>query len=266
MDDLFNEEEKILMGMIANANKGEEINYDSSENIKQGSKEWFKLRLGKFTGSKFPDLMKKGRSKDDLWGETAIKVIRQVAIERDLSDAGIDMYVEELFNKEFAQTRWGNKWESYARELYCEKTGNDVEETNFMIHEKYNFIGGSFDGKIIGQPGIIEIKCPYDMLVHDDNLNIMEEVDSQNAMKVHTYYPQIQGNIFIAGAEWCDFVSYDPRRTKKQLAIVRVERDDDFINRLSERIFIAEGAVNYINKFSVDPYGSILLSTKDLLG
>jgi hypothetical protein len=44
------------------------------------------------------------------------------------------------------------------------------------------------------------------------------------------YYPQVQGGLWVTGRQWCDFVSYFPEIS---VEIVRVFRDEDYINRLA---------------------------------
>jgi hypothetical protein len=54
---------------------------------------------------------------------------------------------------------------------------------------------------------------------------------------------QVQGQLWITGRAWCDFVSFDPRMPKElQLFVQRVERDDVFIANLDFEVrqFLAE--------------------------
>ena len=257
MNPLFDEQDNKLMDEISKANANKVPEYNDLEELKQGSKAWFNARLGKFTGSKVPDLMKSGRGKEE-WGLTALAVVRRVFVERDLSEIGKELYVDELFGKSFRQTEWGNKYESYAREEFQKETGLDVVETHFELHPKYSFIGGSFDGRVINIPEkkIIEIKCPYDPLVHQANTELDEE-----SMLKHDYYPQIQCNIEVAGAESCYFISYDPRRKTKGLYILEVKRDETFINNFLLRVLEAECMLDYMS-MGVSAYEALLLMTK----
>jgi len=259
MKDIFEDEDKALDAQIKQANSSGEKEYENLEELKQGSKAWFAIRMEKFTGSKFPDLMKRGRAKDAEWGESAYKVIKQVFIERDLTDEGKEYYIEEMFNKEFRQTKWGTKWEPFAREEYVAKAGVFVEETCFEIHNLFDFIGGSFDGKVLEQSKIIEVKCPYDPLIHASNFDLIETGIGED----HTYYPQIQCNIEIAGADSCDFISFDPRRKRDRMAIINVPRNQEFIDRLIKRTLIANKAVYYMG-MGIPVEDAVLLATNDL--
>lgn len=260
--ELFESESKALEDKVSKANAIEGQDYEDLDELKQGSKAWFKKRLGKFTGSKYPSLMKKGRGKEE-WGQMAKNVILQVFIERDLSDVGIQLYVDELFAKNFRATDWGNKYESHAIEKYCTITENKVEPTTFQLHETFTNMGGSFDGRILEQNGIIEVKCPYDVLRHHENYEL--SIANEGISEKHDYYGQIQGNMFIGDADFCDFVSFDPRRSllNTQVAIIRVSRDDDYITRLISRVAIAELAVEYMME-GIDLEGALLLAQNEL--
>lgn len=274
---LFEEQDFGPMGVKQMAEKLEEANKSGEtipayeEQRRQGSKAWFKDRMGNFTGSKFGDLLKKGRKKDDLWGEVAKKVIMKVAIERDLTEEGIELYIDEMFSKRFRQTEWGNKYESFAITEYMKETKLGVDLTTFTLHESIPHFGSSLDGKIIQprltivegkeveQYGIIEVKCPYDVVVHQINVNQVTD----GIHPKHDYYPQIQGNIKAVEADFCDFISFDPRRKTNRLAVIRVEKDEEFINNLVKRVLIADLAVYYMT-LDVDIEGAILLAEKEL--
>jgi hypothetical protein len=54
---------------------------------------------------------------------------------------------------------------------------------------------------------------------------------------------QVQGQLWITGRAYCDFVSFDPRMPKElALYVQRVERDDIFIANLDSEVrqFLAE--------------------------
>jgi len=245
-----------LSEALIKANQNE-ITLEEAEELTQGSFAWFKMRMGLFTGSKFPAIMTGGRTKGQEWGETSMGVIRQVYLERDLTEVGIGMYIEELMQKEFRPTKWGKKYEPFARNLYEDVTGDVVVETCFMKHNLLEFVGGSFDGNVFEKNKIVEIKCPYDPLIHLANFELSEISDT------HKYYGQIQGNIEIAGVESCDFVSYDPRRQRDQIRIINVPRDEAYIAKLFERIAIGERAVYYM-QVGLSCKDAIILATNEI--
>lgn len=258
MEDIFDDVNNALKSEIEQANSSGEKIYEDLGEMYQGSKAWFAIRMKKFTGSIFPNLMKGGRSKGEEWGDTSYKVIKQVFLERDLTDEGIEYYIDEMFNKEFRSTKWGKKWEPVARDEYSTKTGNLVEETCFEVHNLFDFVGGSFDGRVLEQSKIIEIKCPYDPLVHAANFELIDTGIDES----HTYYPQIQINIEIAGVDSCDFISFDPRRKRDRIAIINVPRDQVFIDKMIKRTLIAEKAIYYMG-LGLSVADAVLVATKD---
>lgn len=213
-----------------------------TEQMKQRSIEWFLHRWDKFTGSRIPDLMKQGRAKGELWGETARGIILEIASYQTMTDEGREEQALIEMAKEYRQTAWGNKYEPEAREKYSEKTGYIVNEVGFKVHDKIPYLGGSFDGEVIGGKegstrfveGILEIKCPYDPIRHCKNRDLSQ---GEGVTIKHDYYGQIQCNIEVAGVQWCDFVSYDPRcKPDFQLVIIRVMRDQIYIDAMIDRV------------------------------
>jgi len=203
--------------------------------VEQQSKDWFAVRLGKFTASRMPDLM--GRGRGELFGAKAVNYVRLLIIERTLAPDKVDEYIEQQMTSDFKQTRWGIKYEPEARAEFEKWLGKKVNKVTFR-KGKYNFFGGSADFENLGIPG--EIKCPYNVMVHQSNLDLqLTGID-----KSHTYYAQIQAHIMNFNSPYCWFVSYDPRReSAMKLAVIKVDRDDEYISELEERLMIAEKAV-----------------------
>jgi predicted phage-related endonuclease len=50
------------------------------------------------------------------------------------------------------------------------------------------------------------------------------------------YVPQIQGQLWICGRQWCDFVSFDPRVQGRPFWCKRVFRNEEYINNLQIEI------------------------------
>jgi hypothetical protein len=209
------------------------------QEIEQKTKAWFEARLGFFNASDLPKLMTKGRGKDEVWGATARAVIDKVIVERSMTPEGREMYVAELMAKEFRQTRWGNEHESAAREFLSEAIGEEIHEVGSIIHPGIPYFRGSADG-VTASGFPVEIKCPYDPLKHQANLNLVRTgIDLK-----HEYYAQIQAHMMIHVAAKCYFASYDPRRrVPDNLAVIEVERDEVFVAAIKERLEAAEDLI-----------------------
>ena len=195
--------------------------------IEQKTFEWHLARIHCFTGSKMAGLMTQGRGKGEDWGATAMSVIYKMLALQTMTDEGREEYIMQEMAKDFKQTRWGNENEPLAREWYA-KHVQDVVECGFMYHQNFDYIGGSADGVV--KNGIIEIKCPYDPLVHWKYLSM------QSINRKFEYYAQIQTNIEVYGVDYCDFITFDPRQSEMfRGRVIRVERDPIFISALMQR-------------------------------
>lgn len=183
--------------------------------IEQGTEEWHALRLGKVTASKVKDVLATVKN-----GEAAaIRNYRAQLVAERLTGQREETY------KNAAMQR-GNDMEATARMCYEFVTGNTVEQVAFVDHPSIEWAGMSPDG-IIGS-GLVEIKCP-NTATHIDYL-------LANVMPAE-YIPQVQFQMACCGAGYCDFVSFDDRLPEDlQLFIIRVERDNDYIAIMEEKV------------------------------
>lgn len=182
--------------------------------IIQGSAEWHAIRCGRITASSIADVMAKGS------GQTRRKYILKKAGERitgRVADSGFSS----------AAIEWGHECEPLARLMYELETGNSVTEVGFV--EANGYLGVSPDG-LIGDDGLIEIKCP----------NTSTHIDYVDRDKVPaTYVKQIQCQLWVTGREWCDFVSFDPRVEDGQsIMIKRMQRDDELIAEMEQAVLV----------------------------
>jgi len=172
----------------------------------QNTDEWYEARKGKATSSKFKDATAGGKGKS-----------RQTYMCGLLSERLTGNLVEHFKNKDM---EWGSETEPLARISYTIETGNRVQKVGFV---KYgDSMGASPDG-FIGDRGMVQFKCPAS---HTHIAYLLE-----NRMPPE-HKKQIQGEMGVCGRDWSDFVSYDPRNPFKDIMIVRVERDDEFIAQL----------------------------------
>ena len=114
----------------------------------------------------------------------------------------------------------GIEMEAEARKLYEIISGETVTETGFWLTEGKAIYGASPDG-VVGEDGILEIKCP---LVSTQVSYLLKGGLPSD------YFQQTQGQLLVTGRKWVDFMSFYPGL--KPL-IVRVERDKKFLKTLS---------------------------------
>jgi putative phage-type endonuclease len=191
--------------------------------IEQGSPEWFAARIGKVTASKLNDVMATLKS----GGEAATrKNYRAQLIAERLTGTKMESFTN-------AAMQWGTDNEPIARAMYEIKTGNDVAQVGIIDHSFIPMTAASPDG-LIGNDGLIEIKCPNTATHIDYLLAGVAPAD---------YHNQMLWQMECTGRAWCDFVSFDPRLPEDlQLFIVRFNRDDARLEemRLGVEKFLSE--------------------------
>jgi len=188
----------------------------------QRTPEWYAAKVGKASASRF---------------KHAIACLKSGAPAQAQLDYVVELVVERLTQLPAPKVvttamHWGTEQEPAARAAYERATDRIVEETGFVAHDTL-MAGCSPDG-LVDWDGLIEIKCPWSTANHIETL--------LNGMP-SDHIPQVQGQMWITGREWCDFVSYDPRMPAElQLHVQRIPRDEAFIADLERRVtsFLAE--------------------------
>lgn len=171
----------------------------------QRSPEWHAARLGKLTGSRAADMLATIKS-----GEAAARrdYRLQLVCERLTGQPQEDPFINAAMQR-------GIDCEPLAFAAYEAKTGQMVQRTGFLAHVEH-MAGCSLDGHIGDFDGLIELKCPKSA-THLKYLRAGEMPAEHR--------PQILHNLWITGAAWCDFVSFDDRFPEHlSLFVVRVPR------------------------------------------
>lgn len=188
--------------------------------IQQGTDEWFNLRKGKLTASRFADLF---ASKTTA---AYNKVILQCVYERLTNERPDDF--------KSAYMERGNEMEYHAVELYQEMTFKRIKNGGFF--EFTEWIGASPDG-LIDDDGLLQIKSPA-WNTHLDYL-INKKIPKE-------YETQVQGEMLCTGRKYCDLMFFHPNLKP---VIHRIERNEniiaDILNKCDEAVVIIK---NYLNK------------------
>lgn len=172
----------------------------------QGSQEWFKWRCGCVGASRVADAIAKLKRKD---GEAACR--------RDLK---FELVGEILTgrNSEHYLSKWmelGIEREPLARAEYELQNGCYVETVGWVCHPSIKMAGASPDG-VIGEDGLLEIKCPK----LETHLSYI-----LNDCVPEEYLPQMLWQMGCCDRKWNDFVSYHPDLPDGlQLFVKRLER------------------------------------------
>lgn len=179
-------------------------------NCIQGTTEWLQARSGIPTASEFDNIVtptgKISKSQDPYtYALIAERIMGRPRVE--------------------AVSSWmkrGSIMETEAAAFYEFQRDCDPEPVGFITNDE-GTIGASPD-RLVGDDGLLEIKCPSEH-VHVAYL-LSKALD-------RTYYPQIMGQLWITGRTWVDILSYHPAMPP---AIVRAERDEEFIKLLADEV------------------------------
>ena len=174
----------------------------------QGSPEWFEARRGIPTASRYGDVLAEGK------GLMRARYMRQLAAEI-ITEEPMETYKN-------AKMERGKEHEPDLRARYAFDHDINIEQVGFL-RSTMMATGCSPDG-LVGVDGMIEIKSSEPDL-------LIELLDSGRAPTQHM--PQIQGNLWITGRDWCDLVIGWP---KLPLFTVRVKRDEPYMANLRREL------------------------------
>lgn len=237
------------------------------EEYAQRSDGWKRQRLGKLTASEIHVLMNnhkeemtaeelaeyqlanpksKVKTKSVPFSDTTYSYLNRKVMENYLplnskdqdSMNAIDEYIEQHSFSSRA-TDHGTLWEDTARIRYAEAMGYEVLEVGFVPYEKYpNLVGASPDGMIREANGGIEMKCPFNLEKHLQHYLYFSPEQLKD--EEPAYYWQSVMGMLVTGSEFWDFVSFNPYVSKsKQLKVLRIQRNEDDIRLLANRIDLA---------------------------
>ena len=190
---------------------------------KQGTDEWYAARVGIPTASNFDKII---TSKGDP-SKQAVKYMHRLAGER-IIETREDTYQNAIMLR-------GIELEPDAVGLYEFQTGENCEEVGLCYLDEKKLTGASPD-RLVGKKGQLEVKCPI----------LTTQVEYLLKGKFPTdYFQQVQGQLYITGREWCDFVSFYPAM---KLFKIRMYRDEVFISKLATQLDQFCAALNFAEK------------------
>lgn len=183
----------------------------------QGTPEWFEARRAVVTASEFATVLAKGRG----GGESVTR--RKYLL--TLAGEAITGEVADKWEGN-RHTERGKLLEPEARDAYALIAGVDPVQVGFLRRGQ----AGASPDSLIGDDGLLEIKTKLPHLQ-------IECLEADRLPPEHV--AQVQGQLWISGRQWCDFVSYWPGLP---IFIKRVERDESYIASLSVAVgeFVTE--------------------------
>ena len=167
----------------------------------QRSPAGFAARLGKLTGSRAATMLSHGQ------GRAALR--RQLALERVTGRSHAPTFTSPAMLT-------GTQREPAAIDWYEALTGTFVTVTGFLASRAHQ-AGVSLDGHVGDVEGLLEVKCPQ-VLTHADYFAAGTLPAAHRKQVIHA--------LWVTGAHWCDWLSFNPEFPPAQRAmLVRVERD-----------------------------------------
>ena len=174
-------------------------------NFEQRTDEWYAIRRGKMSASNAETIIANGKGLEtyiyNLMAEYYSSAEKENYINADMQ-RGIDLEPEAKIEFQFY-------------------TGLDIKEVGCV--ELNDYILASPDG-LIGNDGLIEIKCPND--------SVYFKLLLSNNIKPE-YIAQMQMQMYVTDRQYCYFVSYNPN-FEKSLYIKKINRDEEMIDELKK--------------------------------
>lgn len=207
----------------------------------QRSPDWFTARLGRLTGSRAGDMLATIKT-----GESAARrdLRMQLVCERLTKTLQEDPFINAAMQR-------GIDLEPAAFAAYEALTGQMALRSGFLAHDT-QLAGCSLDGHVGAFAGILEVKCPKSAT----HLRYLK-----GGAVPSDYLPQITHNLWVTGAQWCDFLSFDDRfPVPLQTFLVRVERAAVDLKAYEQKAlaFLAEVEVEVTSLATMANIGSVL--------
>lgn len=184
----------------------------------QNSPEWMECRLGIPTASGFSKVLAQGD------GKTRRRYLLDLAAER-LTGTIAESYSNGHMER-------GHAMEGDARNLYAFQRDSEPVRVGFIRRDDVR--AGASPDSLIADDGLLEIKTKLGAL----QLDVLEKRKLPSE-----HVAQVQGQMWVSGRAYCDFVSYWP---KLPLFVIRVERDAAYIAKLAQAVADFNGELDAI--------------------
>jgi YqaJ-like viral recombinase domain len=176
----------------------------------QGSIDWIEARLGIPTASRFDEIITPKTMKMSASCEKyACELIAEKILGYPMDQASSSFMVR------------GSVLEKKAVDFYELRRDCDTEKVGVILRDDRR-VGCSPD-RLVGVDGLLEIKCPNAA----NHIGYLLDADGIG------YRAQVQGQLWVTGRSWVDTLSYNPELPP---ALVRVQRDEEFIGKLAQAV------------------------------
>jgi len=178
----------------------------------QGSEEWYDAKCGVPTSSNFDKIITTKGEKS----KQAEKYMFRLAGEK-ITGKHEDTYSNDNMQR-------GIEMEREAGQLYEIISGKTVTQVGFCLADNGNY--GASPDRLIESDGLLEIKCPL-LSTHVSYLI--------NNKLPYEYFQQVQGQLFVTGRDYLDFMSYFPGIKP---FIARVTPNKEFQEKLKVELIV----------------------------
>lgn len=190
--------------------------------MEQGSDDWFDIRKGKPTASRFDMILTAAKLQPSAQQDTLIDELIGERLSL-IPPEGVENFTNRAI-------RWGEHCEKEARAWYTLETGREVQKVGFIENDRFGcspdgLVGMRLDevGNFASAEGAIELKCPQ----AETQVRYVRK-----GVLPFEYRAQVHGHLIVTGLPWVDFLSFSPGIPP---LLVRVE-PDDFTKRLAEEL------------------------------
>lgn len=146
--------------------------------------------------------------------------------------------IHNIINNKFKgndDTDYGNFYEPFGRNKYCEEKNVNVMKVGIVVHSFASIFGFSPDG-LTDSKILLEIKCPKigESLSAYDCLGMLPYIANINNEYIlrekHAYYGQVQLGMALLNVDTCHFIIY--ASFDNSIAIITVKLDEPFLKKL----------------------------------
>ena len=208
----------------------------------QGTREWEECRIGVATSSCFNKI---------LTPKGALSAQREDYLGQVLCEWVTGEPFEEWQGNIW--TEWGKEQEPAAREYYCLESGiekDGFKQVGFVYYDSAKLIGASPDC-LVGDEGLLELKCTMPK-------NHLLVLFRGEIPKKHM--PQLQGQLWVTGREWVDFMSFHPLFPA---FVERVYPDPPYQAALESALPQFAGEIEAMRVRAVEELGINIVSTRE---
>lgn len=177
----------------------------------QGSAEWYAHRFGVATASEFSKIVTPTGKLSSQASDYAYRMIAEELIQRPMIDIS-----------HLPAISHGKEYEQEAASAYEFDMGEKTVKVG-IIKNDAGTVAASPD-RLVGASGLLEIKCP-------EPQTMVKYFFADGVPK--DYWPQVQGQLWVAEREWCDWFAYSREMPPVR---IRTNRDEAYIATLSEAV------------------------------